>query len=273
MSALLQVEALSLHFHGADTPAIEQVSFTLAAGQSLGIVGESGSGKSLTAYAILGLTPAAASLGGSIRFDGRELVGLERRAYDRLRGAQIAMVFQDPMSSLNPHLTIGRQMTEVLECHRGIDRPRALAECRRLLDAVRMPEAARRLAQYPHELSGGQRQRVLIAMALLCRPRLLIADEPTTALDMTVQAQIVALLAELQREFALALLLISHDLALVSDLCGHSLVMRRGVVVEAGPTAALLAAPTHPYTRALMAARPRLDRPRGLRLSGTPLDP
>jgi oligopeptide transport system ATP-binding protein len=268
--SLLLVDSLRLQFAGSAAPAVDGVTFALDGGEALGVVGESGSGKSQTAYAILGLSPPGARLDGSIRFDGRELLGLDAAAYRRLRGDRIAMVPQDPMGSLNPHLTLGLQMAEVLEVHRGVDRRSALAESRRLLEAVRMPEAVRRLAQHPHELSGGQRQRVVIAMALLCRPQLLIADEPTTALDMTVQAQIVTLLAELRRELGLALLLISHDLALVGALCERALVLRRGQVVEAGASETLLRAPAHPYTRALLAARPQLDRARGTRLSPPP---
>jgi oligopeptide transport system ATP-binding protein len=268
--ALLEVRDLHIGF---DTPrgelrALGGVDFALEAGQTLGIVGESGSGKSQTALALLGLQPRRARLAGSIRFEGQELLGAGEGAWNRVRGQRIGLVFQDPMTSLNPYLSIGTQLAEVLQRHRGLARREALAECARMLDAVRIADPRARLRQYPHELSGGMRQRVLIAGALLCRPALLVADEPTTALDVTVQAEILALLQELQAELGMALLLISHDLDVVAEVCESLLVMYAGRVVESGPAAQLLASPRHPYTIGLLASRPRLDAP-----PGTPLRP
>lgn len=257
--ALLEVQGLTI-----DHPArrvLDGVDLRLDAGGCLGLVGESGSGKSQLALALMDLLPETARVGGSLRFEGRELLGLERRQRAALRGARIGMVFQDPMTSLNPYLDVGLQLAEVLEHHRGMARAAALAEAQRMLEAVRIPGAARRLRQYPHELSGGTRQRVMIAMMLLLKPALLIADEPSTALDVTVQAQLLQLLAGLRRDFGLALLLISHDLGVIADVAEDVLVLYAGRAMEQGPTAAVLAAPRHPYTRALLDARPRLDSP------------
>ena len=266
---LLQVENLDLRFATPDgeVRAIDGLSFELARGQTLGIVGESGSGKSQTALAIMGLLAGNATLSGSIRFDGVELPALSERERNALRGSRMAMIFQDPMTSLNPYLRVGTQMGEVLSRHRGMAQAQARAESARMLDAVRMSDAPARLRQYPHELSGGQRQRVMIAMALLCQPQLLIADEPTTALDVTVQAQILALLAQLRLDFKLALLLITHDFGVVAQVCDQTLVMYAGRCMEYAPTAQLLAQPRHPYTRGLLDARPRLDQPLQERLT------
>ena len=265
--------SVSLAARTAEVQAVGGVSFALEAGRTLGIVGESGSGKSQTALALLGLQPPGARVGGSIRFEGRELLGLPEPEWDRVRGNRIGLVFQDPMTSLNPYLRIGTQMAEVLVRHRGLSWRAALAECARMLDAVRIAAAASRLRQYPHEFSGGMRQRVLIAAALLCQPALLVADEPTTALDVTVQAEILDLLAELQAGLGLALLLISHDLDVVAEVCERVLVMYAGRVVESGPAAQLLAAPRHPYSAGLLAARPRLDTPPGQPLRPIPGQP
>lgn len=258
---LLQVRDLRVAY-GA-TVAVESVSFGLGAGEALAIVGESGSGKSQTALAILGLNGPRAAVSGSIRFDGAELAGQAPAVLNAIRGARIGMVFQDSLTSLNPYLKIGTQVTEVLQHHRGLDRDAALAEARRLLDAVQIADAPRRLFQYPHECSGGMRQRIALAMALAGKPQLLVADEPTTALDMTVQAQVLRLLAELRRELGLALLLITHDFGVVGALCERVLVMRSGRVVEEGATRAILQKPTHPYTRSLLEARPVLRRSGG----------
>ncbi len=255
---MLEVRELSVaDRHGG--PIVEALSFSLPPAGSLAIVGESGSGKTQAALSLLGLQDPALRVGGSVRFDGVELLGAPASRLRALRGARIGFVFQDPSTSLNPYLSVGLQIAETIEVHRGLTREGALAEARRLLEAVRIGDAARRLAQYPHELSGGMRQRVMIAIALAGRPQLLIADEPTTALDVTVQQQLIGLLAELRRTFSLALLLITHDLGLVAELCERTLVLYAGQMMEEGRTSALPSAATHPYTRALLRARPHLD--------------
>jgi oligopeptide transport system ATP-binding protein len=258
---LLDVRNLSVEFATADgnVSAVNDLSFSLAAGETLGIVGESGSGKSQTAMAILRLMARNAKVSGEILFQGQNLFALSADDMLKVRGQRIGMIFQDPMTALNPHLRIGTQLAEVLVAHRGQSWQQAMTESARMLQAVHIPAAAQRLQQYPHELSGGQRQRVMIAMALLCRPQLLIADEPTTALDVTVQAQILRLMAELRREFGLAMILITHDLGVMAQVCERALVMYGGQMMEQGPCRALLAQPVHPYTRALIASRPRLD--------------
>ena len=263
--SLLAVQGLRV-FHG-DAETVAGVSFKLEVGEALALVGESGSGKSQTALAIMGLLPTLARVEGSVRFEARELLGAPRATLDSIRGGPMAMVFQDPMSALNPYLRVGAQLAEVPMRHRGLGRDAALAEAARMLDAVRIADPRGRLAQYPHEFSGGMRQRLMIAMALLGAPRLLIADEPTTALDVTVQAEVLELLDELRREHGLALLLITHDLALVAERCERLAVMYSGRIVERGATAELLAAPAHPYTRALLACRPSLEGPRPARLA------
>jgi oligopeptide transport system ATP-binding protein len=259
--SLLQVDGLTVTRGGgvARATIVDDLSFRLEAGAALAIVGESGSGKTQAALALLGLQAPGLHASGSASFDGAPLLGTGERQLRRVRGAGIGFVFQDPATSLNPYLRVGLQIAEALEQHRGLARGAALKEAQRLLQAVRIADASRRIGQYPHELSGGMRQRVMIAIALACRPRLLIADEPTTALDVTVQQDLIALLAELRREFSLALLLISHDLGVVAELCERTLVLYAGRVMEEGATASLLHAPTHPYTRALLRARPRLD--------------
>jgi oligopeptide transport system ATP-binding protein len=273
--SLLDVDQLQVRFATPDgvVQAVNGVSFTLEPGQALGIVGESGSGKSQTALAIPGLLAANARVSGRIHFEGADLLQARPATLSRVRGARIGMVFQDPMTCLNPYLTLRRQMTEVLIRHRGLSETAAAAECLRLLDAVRLPEAARRLQAYPHQLSGGQRQRVMLAMTLLCRPPLLICDEPTTALDVTVQAQVLDLLAELRREMGMAIILITHDLGVVAELCEQTLVMYAGQVMEYGPTRRLLENPRHPYTRGLLQSRPRLDQPLDQPLTAIPGQP
>jgi len=238
---------------------VEGLSFSLMPGESLGLVGESGSGKSLTAQAIMGQLPDGISASGLVEFEGRDLGTLAPDARRALCGPGMAMIFQDPMTSLNPYRTIGAQMIEGYVHHRGASRNEALAEARRLLDAVRVSASASRLDQYPHQLSGGQRQRVMIATALMLRPKLLVADEPTTALDVTVQQQILRLLGALQREFSMALLLITHDLGVVTETCTRTLVLYAGQMMEYGPTEQLLRTPSHPYTWGLLHARVRLD--------------
>lgn len=273
--SLLDVRNLSVRFKTPEgiVQAVEGLSFALAAGGTLGIVGESGAGKSQTAMAVLGLLARNAQVSGSIRFDDRDLLTLPESQLSKLRGNRIAMVFQDPMTSLNPYLRVEVQIGEVLERHRGLSRSAARAESLRLMQAVHIPDAALRLRSYPHELSGGQRQRVMIAIALACQPALLLADEPTTALDVTVQAQILRLFAELKKDFGVAMILITHDLGVVAEVCEHTMVMYAGRAVESGATQTLLSAPAHPYTRALLEARPRIDTPLTDRLLALPGQP
>jgi oligopeptide transport system ATP-binding protein len=273
--SLMDVAHLSVRFRTRDgvVEAVNDLSFSLEAGRILGIVGESGSGKSQTAMAILGLLADNASVSGSVTFDGENLLGLKERARRRIRGARIGMVFQDPMTSLNPYLRIGVQMAEVLQTHKGLSRSAALAESRRMLDAVQMPDAADTLRAYPHALSGGQRQRVMVAMALLTQPALLLADEPTTALDVTVQANVLALLADLRRDFGVAIMLITHDVGVVAQLCDETLVMYAGQCMEYGRTASVIEMPSHPYTQGLLAARPTLTGDRSAPLLALPGQP
>ncbi|RVT84444.1 ATP-binding cassette domain-containing protein [Rhodobacteraceae bacterium CCMM004] len=259
---LLTVENLNVTF---DTPdgevhAVNGLGFEIDAGETLAIVGESGSGKSQTAFAIMGLLARNGWADGHVNFDGIDLLSLSPRQLNKVRAEQIAMIFQDPMTSLNPYLKVSEQMTEVLKLHRGMSNREATKESIALLDAVKIPDAKSRISMYPHEFSGGMRQRIMIAIALLCRPRLLIADEPTTALDVTVQAQIMALLQDVREEFGTAMILITHDLGIVADSCAETLVMYGGQVMEQGPTQALFEDPTHPYTLGLLKAVPRLDR-------------
>lgn len=259
---LLEVRHLKTYFQtGAGVvPAVNDVSFQLAPGETLGLVGESGCGKTVTALSILRLIPASTGQQeGEIRFAGEDLMRLSAKAMRRLRGNRISMVFQEPMTALNPVLTIGDQISEVLRLHRGLRGKAARTEAARCLSLVGMPDAARRLQQYPHELSGGLRQRALIAMALACEPQLVIADEPTTALDVTIQAQILNLLTRLQAELQMAILLITHNLGVVAQIAERVAVMYAGVIVESAPTAALFDHPRHPYTKGLLASVPRLD--------------
>jgi peptide/nickel transport system ATP-binding protein len=238
---------------------VQDVSLSLAVGATLGIVGESGSGKSMLALAIVGLLPQVATAMGRILFDGQDLLALPEAALCRVRGARIGIIFQEPMTALNPAMTVGDQIAEGILWHRGgaVGRRAARAEALRLMDRVRIPDASRRFAAYPHELSGGQRQRIAIAVALALGPALLIADEPTTALDVTVQAEILDLLDELVRETGMALMIISHDLGVISDMADRTLVMYAGTRVEEGETTQILRNPVHPYTRGLLAAMPR----------------
>jgi len=272
MSDLLAVSELRVGLDMASGPAdaLRGVSFTLARGETLGLVGESGCGKSMTALAVMGLLPDGARTRGSIRFQGRELVGLVDDAMCELRGNRIGMVFQEPMTALNPLHTVGRQIAEPLRQHRGLGAQAARAEALRLLDRVHMPQAAQRLDAHPHQLSGGQRQRVMIAAALACGPDLLIADEPTTALDMTIQREILDLIAELVADSGMALLLISHNLDVMAQRVQRLLVMYGGTVVEEGPTERVFEQRAHPYTRGLFGARPRLGAGRGQRLPTIP---
>jgi peptide/nickel transport system ATP-binding protein len=262
--ALLEVHDLQVSLPTARGPvqALRGLSFTLAAGQSLGLIGESGCGKSLTALALMGLLPEGARVQGSMHFDGQELTTLDEPALCRLRGRRIAMVFQEPMTALNPLHTIARQVAEPLRLHLGLSAAAARAQALRLLERVQLPQAAQRLDAYPHQLSGGQRQRVVIAIALACSPALLVADEPTTALDATLQREVLQLIAQLVREDGMALLLISHDLGLMAEHVQRLAVMYAGRFVEQGAAAQVLAQPAHPYTRGLLAARPRLGQGR-----------
>jgi oligopeptide/dipeptide ABC transporter ATP-binding protein len=266
---LLEVTDLCVSYSGADgrVAAVDHLSFSMRSGETLGIVGESGSGKTQTALALMGLLPETAAVSGTALFHGSNLLALGQRDLNRIRGRSIAMVFQDPMTALNPHLTIGKQMVRVLQRHQGLSRFAALAAAARMLDAVRIPEASRRLAQYPHEMSGGMRQRIMIATALLCKPDLLLADEPTTALDVTVQAQILALMNELQRELGTSILLITHDMGVVAGICDRVLVMRDGALRDSGSVDEVFYTSQSPYTRALLAAVPRLDVVRPGRLA------
>ena len=258
---LLELKSLNVSFAGRDgiTRAVKDLSYTLRASETLGIVGESGSGKTQSVMSLMGLLPHNATVSGKAVFNRTDLLALSQSELNRVRGKDIAMVFQDPMTSLNPHLTVSAQMSLVARRHLGKPKRDAFAECKRMLDAVRIPEAAKRINQYPHELSGGMRQRVMIATALLCKPKLLIADEPTTALDVTVQAQILQLMRELQTDFATAVLLITHDMGVVAGTCDRVLVMSKGERVEENFVEPLFATPQHPYTRTLLAAVPRLD--------------
>jgi peptide/nickel transport system ATP-binding protein len=259
--ALLELQDLNVTI--GDRPILRDLSLTLEAGQVLGVVGESGSGKSMTALAILGLLPHGATATGSIRFEDQDLARLSEAQLCRVRGARIGMVFQEPMTALNPVMTIGDQVAEVVRLHEGGSRARALAAARRALDRVGLPADRFPLNRYPHQLSGGQRQRVAIAIAIVLSPRLIIADEPTTALDVTTQAQILDLLRQLVREDGAALILVSHDLAVVAGIADRVAVMKDGAIVEQDETTALFANLAHPYTRALAADAARLPVRRG----------
>jgi len=260
--ALLDIRGLMVRFK---TPegigrAVEMVDLSMAPGETLGLVGESGCGKSVTALAVMGLVPSPPGrvTGEAIRFDGLDLLHADNETRRRIRGRDIGMIFQEPMTALNPVMTIGRQVAEPLMTHLGLSQTEALSKAARWLDRVRIPSAKSRLGTYPHELSGGMRQRVMIAMAMICRPRLLIADEPTTALDVTTQRQILALMASLKVELNTAMLLITHDLGVVAQTAGHMAVMYAGRVVESAGVDALFAKPLHPYTRGLLKSMPRL---------------
>lgn len=271
--ALLRVEGLTVGFnteHGA-VRVVEDVNLALASGKTLGLVGESGCGKSVTAQTIMRLLPSPPSRiqQGRILFEGEDLASLPLKRMQKIRGDRIGMVFQEPMTSLNPTLRIGEQIAEPLILHRGMRDAEAQREVIRVLGLVGIGNAERRLDQYPHELSGGLRQRVMIAMAIICNPKLLIADEPTTALDVTIQAQIMELLKQLQQELGLAILLITHDLGMVAEMCEEVAVMYAGRVVETGPTGEIFAAPKHPYTSGLLNSSPRRAR-KGERLPSIP---
>ena len=258
MAAILDVDGLTTRFSlpgGGEVVAADAVSFSIDEGESLGIVGESGSGKTQIFLSVMGLLAKNGRSSGSVRFRGRELLGLPSRQLNEIRGVSLSMIFQDPMTSLNPYLRISRQMTEVLVEHKGVSEAEARRRGIAMLELVGIPEAARRFDMYPHEFSGGMRQRVMIAMALLCEPALLIADEPTTALDVTVQAQILRLIDDIVEERRMALLLITHDLGVVAAMAERVAVMQAGRIVEHGPVGDVLGRPADPYTRRLLAAR------------------
>ena len=265
---LIEVEDLGVRLNTSRGPAeaVRGVSFALKRGETLGLVGESGCGKSVTALALMGLLPESAVISGSIRLDGSELVGLSDANYCKLRGNRISMIFQEPMTALNPMHTIGRQVAEPLRLHTNRSAAQARKEAIALLDRVGLPDAAKRVDAYPHQFSGGQRQRVTIAMALACQPDVLIADEPTTALDVTIQGQILDLIADLVAKRGMSMILISHDLGVIAESVQRMAVMYGGTVVESGATDAVFTRMGHPYTQGLFRARPRLGARKGTRL-------
>ena len=275
--SLLEVSALSVGYatRRGRVQAVNEVSFELDRGQCLGIVGESGSGKTQTCLAIAGLLSADAAVSGSVRFQGRELVGASRRTLNELRGKDIAMVFQDPMTALTPHLTVGSQLCEVLKVHEGMRGVAARRRALEIMERVRIADPERRFEMYPFELSGGMRQRVMIALALILRPALVLADEPTTALDVTVQAEVISTFRAVIEHTGTSLLLVTHDLGVVAGLCDAVMVMYAGRTVEQASANEIFAMPAHPYSRALLECLPRTDRPRGSRMvsiAGQPPD-
>ena len=263
---LLQITDLRIWF-GA-TEVVRGVSLTVEQGEVLGLVGESGSGKSVTSLAILGLLNPAARVEGSIRWQGRELIGLPEKELRAMRGREIAMIFQEPMTALNPVMRVGNQLTEAIRAHARVSASAARDQAIAAMEAVAIPDAARRFRDYPHQFSGGQRQRILIAMALVHKPQLLIADEPTTALDVTVQAQVLELLKKLQRENGVGMIFTSHDLAVIGQMASRVAVMRHGLIVETGSAVQVLAQPNHAYTKSLLGAVPTLRTNRNQPLTG-----
>jgi oligopeptide transport system ATP-binding protein len=268
MEKVLEVTDLRTTFSTPEgaVKAVGGVSFTINKGETLGVVGESGSGKSQIFMSIMGLLARNGRAQGSVKFKGEEILGLAVKDLNRVRGARMSMIFQDPMTSLNPYLSVRRQMTEVLMQHKGLSEEKAARQSVELLEKVQIPEAKRRLNMFPHEFSGGMRQRVMIAMALLCGPELLIADEPTTALDVTVQAQILEVLVGLQRDFGMAIALITHDLGVIARTADRVMVMYAGNIVEKGSVRDLFKDPQHPYTQGLLESMPRLDETESTRL-------
>ena len=268
---LLQVENLQTEFQtpGGRVQAVRGVSFQVERGETVGIVGKSGSGKSVTSLSIMGLIPSPPGrvVGGSVRLDGEELIGKPARELQKLRGSRMAMVFQDPFSCLNPTMTLGAQVAEPIRLHQGASKAEAKERVLQLFRDVRIPNPEMRVRQYPHEISGGQRQRVMIAMAFACNPQLLIADEPTTALDVTVQAQVLSLMAAMQKKTDAGIVLITHDLGVVAEVCDRVLVMYAGMVVETGSVEQIFRAPKHPYTQGLLASLPQFQADRDRRLA------
>jgi len=265
---LLQIDELKTHFFTRDgvVRAVDGVSFTIAPGETLAVVGESGCGKSVTSLSVMRLVASPGRIvAGAIRFDGRDLLALSEPEMRKVRGNDISMIFQEPMTSLNPVLTVGSQIAEALVLHRGLGRKQAMERAIEMLRLANISEAARRSGEYPHQMSGGMRQRVMIAMALACDPKLLIADEPTTALDVTIQAQILDLMRALQAKTGAAIMLITHDLGVVAEMAQRVIVMYAGRKVEEAPVDELFARPRHPYTRGLMNSMPRLGAARGRR--------
>jgi oligopeptide/dipeptide ABC transporter ATP-binding protein len=270
--SLLEVEDLRVRLRGADglLTVVDGVDYRVEQGEVFGVAGESGSGKTISMLALLGLLPEGATVGGSVRFDGRDLLGLSRSRLRAISGRDLAMVFQDPLTSLHPMLTVGKQLTEHVRRHLGLDRRAAERRAVELLDEVRIPDGAEALHAYPHQFSGGMRQRIAIAIALACRPKLLIADEPTTALDVTVQAGILRLLDRLRRENDLAVVLITHDLGVMSAIADRVSIFYAGRVVESGDRETILQRPRHPYTQALLDALPHPEAPRDQQLVAIP---
>jgi len=259
---ILEVKNLSAEFHSSDGKflAVDNVSWSIDSGKTLGIVGESGSGKSVSALSVLGLVPNPPDriVNGRVSYLGSDLLNSSEKFLRKIRGNEISMIFQDPMTSLNPVLTIGRQLTEVYKLHEGLSSKKAKESSIEILKKVGIPSPEKRIKEYPHQLSGGMRQRVMIAMALACKPKVLLADEPTTALDVTIQAQILTLMKGLQLEFGMSIVLISHDMGLIAENCDHVMVMYAGQIMEQGPTKELFQNPQHPYTKGLLASIPKL---------------
>jgi peptide/nickel transport system ATP-binding protein len=266
-ASILRLRDLTVEFRtaGAWYPAVRNITLDVDRNETLALVGESGSGKSVTALAMMGLVPAPSGriANGQILFNGNDLVKLSEKELDAIRGNRVAMIFQEPMTALNPTMTVGDQVAESLRAHRGMDRGAAWKEATRMLDLVRLPSAAQRMRDFPHQFSGGMRQRVMIAMALACRPDVLLADEPTTALDVTIQAQVLSLIEDLKREYGLAVLFITHNLGVVALIADRVAVMYAGEIVETARATALFESPQHPYTEALLASMPRVDRDLG----------
>lgn len=272
----IENERLSFFTPAGEVKALNDVNISLRPGEVLGIVGESGSGKSVTAYSLMGLTADPGKLlGGKIQFNGHQIETMSEKEFRKIRGNEVSIIFQDPMTSLNPVYTIGNQITEVIRLHTGKTKQEAKARARELLELVGINEPDKRLKQYPHELSGGMRQRIMIAIALACEPKLLIADEPTTALDVTIQAQILELMMELKDKLGMAIIMITHDLGVVASMCDHIAVMYAGRIVEYGTTDQVFYEPSHMYTKGLIRSIPRLDvdeHQRLIPIEGTPVD-